>query len=136
MKHEVNSWAQATSSSHRDRTNLRDEVSIPVSLSPFTDSPPHSDSTHILFTQPQPITVAAPVVRGEEACLTVGGAEDMEDPRWCRTCTPNTFPLPSGDSVHTLDHDAHEDRLSPYLTRHCPVCFSASGAKLELSRYV
>jgi hypothetical protein len=136
MKHEVNSWAQATSSSHRDRTNLRNEVSIPVSLSPLTNLPPHSDNTHILFTQPQPITVAAPVVRGEEACLMIGGAEDMEDPCWCRTRTTNAFPLPSGDSVHTLDRDACEDRLSPYLTRRCPVCFSASGAKLKLLRYV
>jgi len=130
MKHEVDSWVQATSPSHRE------EESMPANLSPFTDSPPQSASTHAPLSRLQPIAVTAPEVRDEEACLTIGGAEDLEDPRWCRTRTPKVFPLPSGDSVHTLDRDACEDRPSPYLTRRCPVCFSASGAKSELSRYV
>ena len=134
MKHEVNSWVQATSSSHRDQTNPSDDVSTPQHISPFATS--HSASTHIIFSRPQPSIVAASEVRAEGACLTIGEAEDTEDPRWHRTYTPKAFPLPSDDSVHTLDRYAREDRPSPYLTRRCPVCFSASGAKLDLSRYV
>ena len=50
--------------------------------------------------------------------------------------TLKAFPLPSNDSTRTHDRHAIEGCPSPYLTRRCPVCFSASGAKLDHSRYV
>lgn len=131
MKHEVNSWVQAIPSSHHD------DVPMPTNISPLAGPLPtsHSASTQNSISRPQPSTLPASEVQNEEACPTIGEVEDTEDPRWYRTCPSKAFPLPSSDSVHTLDRHAREDRPSPYLTRRCPVCFSASGAKLDHSRY-
>lgn len=141
MKHEVNSWVQAIPSGHCNQTNPRDDVSLPANASPLANSPPtsHQADTHDPLLQPQPSTVAASEVCDEEIqpkIVTISEVEDTEDPNRHRTCTPKAFPLPLSDSVHTLDRHAREDRPSPYLTRRCPVCFSATGAELDLSRYV
>jgi hypothetical protein len=141
MKHEVNSWVQASSSSHCDQTNPHNDVSKPTNSNPLPDSPTtsHSASTQNPFSRPQLSTVAASQVRDEETLpkiITIKEVESAENPSWHRTWTLKAFPLPVSDSVHTLDCDAREDHLSPYLTRRCPVCISASGANLTLSRYV
>jgi len=85
MKHEVDSWVQATSPSHCE------EESMPANLSPFTDSPPQSASTHAPLSRLQPIAVTAPEVRDEEACLMIGGAEDWRTPAGAEHILPRSF---------------------------------------------
>ena len=138
MNHEVNSWAQAISSGHCDQTKPRDDISNTISP---VDSPrtSHSASTHDPFSLIQPKTAAAEVICDKEIhpeIVMIGKAEGTANPGWHQTCTPKSFPLPSSHSTRTLDRHAREGRPSPYLTRRCPVCFSASGAKLDHSRYV
>ena len=138
MHHEVDSWVQAISSGHRNRTKPRDDVSItiPPANSPHTS---HSAGTHDPFSLIQPSTAATEVVCNEEIrpeIMMIRKAEGTVSPSRHQTCTPKAFPLPSSDSTRALDRHAREGHPSPYLTRRCPVCFSASGAKLDHSRYV
>jgi len=137
MNHEVDSWIQAISSGHRDQPKPCDDVSNTISLadSPHTS---HPASTHNPFSLIQPSTAAAEVICDTEIrpeIITIEKAKDTANPSW-KTCTPTAFPLPSSDSIRTLDRHARDGCPSPYLTRRCPVCFSGSGAKLDHSRYV
>ena len=138
MNHEVDSWIQAISSSHHDQTRPCDGISNPISPA---NSPcaAHSVNTHDPISPVQPSTAAAEVVFDKEIrpeTTPIGKAEGTANPSGHETCTPKAFPLPSSDSTHTLDRHPREGRPSPYLTRRCPVCFSASGAKLDHSTYV
>lgn len=141
MKHEVDTWVQAISSSRRDRTKPRDEAPIPTNTIPLVDSPPTSRSASTDDTPSliQSSTTATEAVRDEETrpkIIMIGNAEGTADPSWYQKCTPKAFPLPSDDSTRALDRCASDGRPSPYLIRRCPVCFGTSAAKLEHSRYV
>ena len=136
MNHEVDSWVQALPSSHRDRT---EPLSMPINTVPPADPPPtpHSAGTHAPFPPIQPSTAVTEVVCNEEPhpeTTVIGQA--TANLSWHRPCPPKAFPLPSSDGTRALDRRAHEGRPSPYMIRRCPVCFSASGAKLDHSRYV
>src|SRR5258706_3074003 len=139
MKHEVESWVQALPSNHRDRAKPRDNAFMQTNTVPPADSTPthHPAGTHDPFPPIQPSTTATEVVSNEETCseITMIG-KATANPSWHQPCPPKAFPLPSSDITRAHDRHAHEGRPSPYLIRRCPVCFSASGAKLDHSRYV
>ena len=141
MKHEVETWVQAIFSSRRDRTKPRDEISMPTHTIPPANSPPtpNAASTHDPSSLMQPSTAATGVVRDEEThpkIITIGKAEGTAKVSWQQIRIPTAFPLPSNDSTRTFDCQAREGQPSPYLTRRCPVCFSASAARFDHSRYV
>lgn len=134
MNHEVDSWVHAISSDHRNRTKPHDEVSMSTNPISPADSPPTSHSASIPSLI-QPTTATTEIVRDEETrskTTMIGRAEGTANTS--RHHTP--FPLPSSDSMRTFDRHARNGRPSPYLTRRCPACFSAPGAKLDHSRYV
>ena len=139
MKHEVDTWVQAISSSRHDRTKPRDEAPIPTNTTPV-DSPPTSRSAstgdpHSLTKSSTPATEKVWDEDTRAKIVMNGKAEGTANPSWRQTCAPKTFPLPSDDSTRTLDRCAREDRPSPYLIRRCPVCFGTSATKLGHSRY-
>ena len=134
MKHEVDFWVHSISSRHRNRTKPHDEVSMSTNPVPPADSPPTSYSARI-SSLIQPTTTATEIVRDEgtrSKTMMIGKAEGTANTNWHYT----PFPLPSDDSTRTFDRHARDGRPSPYLTRRCPACFSAPGAKLSHSRYV
>jgi hypothetical protein len=138
MNHEVDSWVQAISSSHRDQTKSHDEVSNTISPADLPRTS-HSASTHnpLSLIQPSTAATAATEVLDDKGIHPeIGTAEGTADRIWRETCTPRAFPLPLSDSTRALDRRAREECPSPYLTRRCPVCFSTSSAQLDHSRYV
>src|SRR5258706_10694439 len=141
MKHKVNSWVQAFSSSHHEQSKPCNKAHIPTNTIPPTDSTPtsHPARTSNPISLIQPSTGATEVVRDEDTrarIITTRKVEGTANPSCHPTCTPMAFPLPSNDSTCALDHHPRKGCPSPDLPRRCPVCFGTSAAKLDDSRYV
>src|SRR5258706_6337427 len=118
-------WVKAVPPSRCNRTAAQKAAPIPTSTFPPANSPTsHSARTSDPFSQIQPSTATTEAVRDKGTCLEITmirKSEGMANPSRHQPCTPITFPHPSNDSTCTLDHHAHEDCPSPYLTRRCPV---------------